>query len=71
MIYALVGADRDRARPRLLGRYLRMREERHYVVWIVVVVLGLGAAAPRTVQHPPAVLVGGLQGRFEGVPAQQ
>ena len=47
-----------------------MREERYYVL-VVVVVLGLGAAAPRTAQQPPAVPVRVLQGRFEGIPAQQ
>ena len=48
-----------------------MREERHYVVWIVVVVLGLGAAAAGTTQDPVVVLVSTLQGRFEGVMVEE
>ena len=46
-----------------------MREARRILV--VLVVLGLGAAAPRAAQQPPAVPVRVLQGRFEGIPAQQ
>ena len=47
-----------------------MREERYYVL-VVVVVLGLGAAAAGTTQDPVIVFFGGLQGRLEGIPAQQ
>ena len=43
-----------------------MREERYYVL-VVVVVLGLGASSSGTVQHPAVISLGGLQGRFEGV----
>ena len=49
-----------------------MREERYYIILVVVRgVLGLGAAAPRAAQDPVVVFVSGLQGRLKRVPAQQ
>ncbi len=72
MIYALVGADRDRARPRLLGRYLRMREERYYIILVIVRgVFGLGASSPGAAQHPAIVFISTLQGRLEGVMVEE
>ena len=49
-----------------------MREEWYYLILVVVRgVFGLGAAAPRAFDYPAAISVRVLQGRFEGVPAQQ
>ena len=69
MIYALVRADRDRAGSCLLGGDARVREERHSI--LVVVVLGLGAAAPRTFYDPVVISVCALQGRLEGVMVEE
>ena len=46
-----------------------MREARRILV--VVVVLGLGAAAAGTTQDPVIVFFGGLQGRLEGVMVEE
>ena len=45
-----------------------MREERYYIILVIVRgVFGLGAAAPRAAEDPVVVFFGGLQGRLEGV----
>ena len=72
-MYALARADRDGARPRLLGRNSRVREEWYYILLVVVVrgVFGLGAAAARAAHEPAAISVCILQGRFEGVMVEE
>ena len=72
MIYALVRADRDGARARFFFRNSHMREARcSCVVVTVLVVLGLGAAAPRRSQDPVVVLISTLEGRLEGVMVEE
>ena len=56
-------------RPRLLRGDPRVREQRYVV--LIVVVLGLGAAAPRAFYYPVVVSISGLKCGLEGVMVEE
>ena len=49
-----------------------MREERYYIILVIVRgVFGLGASSPGAAQHPAIVFISTLQGRLEGVMVEE